>query len=530
MRVKIIHIDQNMTVREFVQKYYTQDNDIARQIGEIIDADERTYKYGANHCDLIMCALLGRYDNPIYMQYRHSVTPIIENVGARILANTSEQERAEYFMAAINNSTLQDSTLAQAKIRLLDEQEFVKFGDKINNFHYQAWEKIFVRHGYTLNQDMPAASPEFTIEDIFGEIPEEEIVQPEKPLFPEKTVIEQMIQQEIDNHNKAIILTGAPGTGKTFSARLFADRAVQAYPETEINFIEKVQFHASYDYTDFIEGLKPAVIGYDKNTPITAFVRIDGKFKEFCRRAAEFNQHYTGEECRNFYFIVDEINRADLSRVFGELMYALEQRGEKGRIQTQYQNLPVYRINAENGMAELIPDDIFRDGFYIPENVILISTMNDIDRSVESIDFALRRRFSWIEINVTEELLAQTFLSMPEITLTSAETDILVRRILRMNQVIANAQNLGLNKQYAIGPAYFKNYCDFSQDAAFFDRKLAPFLCEYVRGRKEDRIAEFIQKCKGEFTYNEYQNAVSSERLYPAQQEQFGKVDITDIF
>ena len=97
---------------------------------------------------------------------------------------------------------------------------------------------------------------------------------------------------------------------------------------------------------------------------------------------------------KKFVFIIDEINRGEISKIFGELFYSIEPayRRASGRVQTQYSNL--------------IPgDDIFKDGFYVPENVFIIGTMNDIDRSVESFDFAMRRRFAWREISAKESKL-----------------------------------------------------------------------------------------------------------------------------
>ena len=104
---------------------------------------------------------------------------------------------------------------------------------------------------------------------------------------------------------------------------------------------------------------------------------------------------------KRYFFIIDEINRADLSKVFGELMYGLERdkRGEKNWFKTQYQNLPTYDIDNKRYMKK----DILRRVLH-SRGIYIIGTMNDIDRSVESMDFALRRRFHWIEVKVEEEL------------------------------------------------------------------------------------------------------------------------------
>ena len=122
---------------------------------------------------------------------------------------------------------------------------------------------------------------------------------------------------------------------------------------------------------------------------------MDGSFKDFCRKVDMENSS------KNRYFIIDEINRADLSKVFGELMFCLEKnyRGPQNAIPTQYSNLPVYETKKNKGV-EPIGSDCFEDGFYIPDNIVIIGTMNDIDRSVDSFDYALRRRFKWINVTV----------------------------------------------------------------------------------------------------------------------------------
>ena len=201
-----------------------------------------------------------------------------------------------------------------------------------------------------------------------------------------------------------------------------------------------VQFHPSFDYSDFVEGIRPAKVqGDDK----MSFVRMDGVFKKFCRNVIE-----KGDKNKNYYFIIDEINRADLSKVFGELMYCLEEnyRGEENKIQTQYSNLDTYEM--EDGVA--IPlkkrkdkdkdkaKDVFEDGFYIPDNVIIIGTMNDIDRSVDTFDFALRRRFRWVNVDVDTTLLTSTFRSMNSKANTKKSDDEItefVQKIMNMNDV-----------------------------------------------------------------------------------------------
>lgn len=324
--------------------------------------------------------------------------------------------------------------------------------------------------------------------------------------------------------HKQVILTGAPGTGKTYSAKEYVKSKIQNGDQQKF-----VQFHPSYDYSDFVEGIRPIEVNGEMR-----FVKLDGHFKALCREAARAEN-----ENKDFYFIVDEINRADLSKVFGELMYGLEEeyRGEK--FKTQYNNLPSY-----NSMGEKIENDIFRDGFYIPNNVYIIGTMNDIDRSVESFDFALRRRFQWYEVkanDVMKDVIESKFIKYlqsqdnnqvdvasndnhVEATETQRNAiDFIVNQMKEMNKRISTeGARFGLNESYHIGPAYVAKddvmeeiyrydnagNIDGSRIIAVlsdkFENNIKPLLKEYVRGR--NGAVDFISNVKSALIT--YQNDV----------------------
>lgn len=330
---------------------------------------------------------------------------------------------------------------------------------------------------------------------------------------------EAKIKEIIENGATQIILTGAPGTGKTRLAKKIAEEFCQEQTKK----YELVQFHPSYDYTDFVEGIRPVEYKDQDGNEKVEFRKVDGIFKKFCRKVADLKDDPDGKNNeRKYFFIIDEINRADLSKVFGELMYCLEtdKRGSENRIQTQYANLHTY--NPEEG--DYYSEDIFEKGFYIPKNVIIIGTMNDIDRSVESMDFALRRRFVWREITVEEDetKLAKTIMEIlfpdetwDEESLKSKISLQVAKYILYINKQQIDKQR-GLNKHYYISQGQFSNIPgvekwkeellleENSTDECVkkyaeklikdvWNLRLESLLYEYVRG--EGNEEKFVNEC-----------------------------------
>ena len=240
-----------------------------------------------------------------------------------------------------------------------------------------------------------------------------------------------------------------------------------------------VQFHPSYDYTDFVEGLRPIK---DSNGNMV-FERKDGVFKEFCKNALQ-------NRSSKFVFIIDEINRGEISKIFGELFFSIDTgyRGEIGRVKTQYNNL----------ISNDETDDEFEDGFFVPENVYIIGTMNDIDRSVESMDFAMRRRFAWKEVEAKDT---------QEDILKSLDSNIKQKAIDGMNALNnAISEIESFNSSYHIGASYFlklKNYYNGGNiEEAFnslWENHLRGLLYEYLRGMpdaesKLEELKKFIVK------------------------------------
>lgn len=424
----------------------------------------------------------------------------------------------------------------------------------------------------------------------------------------DKAASEELVQQFSGYRNpyskkliesKNIIFRGAPGTGKTYLAKEIATDIVSngyfddytLLSNEQKQQIEFVQFHPSYDYSDFVEGLRPKV----NDDGSMGFELQDGIFKRFVERARKnlensqktkeiiekessaedaffdffssiefgtdlfttlngsnfyvtslddahinisipgnekvktlalnalelrqmlesghtfdkikdvtnfFDKQYATqgysydfalykairaknrkgsrrtvkqEELKKYVFIIDEINRGEISKIFGELFFAIDPgyRGHAGEVSTQYANLH--------------PNP--NDKFYIPENVYIIGTMNDIDRSVDSFDFAMRRRFRFIELRADERL---EMLSLLEDEALEAEA---IRRMTALNQEILRVDEL--NENYQIGASYFLKLNTLTFDQLWTDY-LQPLLREYVQGMyDEDGIMKKFAKAYG---------------------------------
>jgi 5-methylcytosine-specific restriction protein B len=307
--------------------------------------------------------------------------------------------------------------------------------------------------------------------------------------------------------SKNIIYYGAPGTGKTYTVQNAVKQKMLL--ENAKSFF--TQFHPSFGYEDFIEGLKPAI----KNGA-TELVLTDGIFKKFCKDAME-ELKMAREEKRepiNYYFLADEINRAELSSVFGELLLCIEESkrvdfDENGNILdgsmligTQYS----YLYQNEND-AVIVHNGEYKFG--VPSNLYFLGTMNDIDRSIDSFDLALRRRFIWERMDCNYDAI------LNDEKFKDANEEDLKRYITvceNLNDFIANT--LGLGKSYEIGHSYFMNIQipTKGQNAnkitpnnveMLFTKKLKPLIEEYLRGEysqadieKELDKAQMIFKLK----------------------------------
>lgn len=238
---------------------------------------------------------------------------------------------------------------------------------------------------------------------------------------------------------KNIILQGAPGVGKTFAAKRLA-YSMMGVKDAER--VMMVQFHQSYSYEDFIEGFRPNAQGFDLEK---------GTFYSFCMKAQDDSDN-------DYFFIIDEINRGNLSKIFGELFMLIEndKRGPRNTLQLLYSH-------------EL---------FYVPSNVYLIGMMNTADRSLAMLDYALRRRFAFFDLRPAFD--TESFVAYQE-GLASEKFDRLVACVVKLNEAIASDESLG--DGFCIGHSYF---CRMTPDdvtdeklSAIVDYELVPMLREY---------------------------------------------------
>jgi 5-methylcytosine-specific restriction endonuclease McrBC GTP-binding regulatory subunit McrB len=314
---------------------------------------------------------------------------------------------------------------------------------------------------------------------------------------------------------KNVIYYGAPGTGKTYNLLELVKNKVKAQLQDETDKEEKyykvVQFHPSYGYEDFIDGIKPSKI--DSNGNLN-FQLVNGEFKKMCIDAAE--ELKNADNPKNFYFIADEINRAELSRAFGELLLCLEEdkrlkynKEEKkwSGVKVKTQNSPLW--GSEHAVIEIENDKFFG----VPENLYFLGTMNDIDRSIDSFDLALRRRFVWVhkgcDYDVIYDDLVKKGASDEAINEYVSDAKSATGRCNRLNKYISETLNLG--SSYELGHSYFMNIKvhgeNISQNAYenLFDLELAPLLTEYLRSEITDakRLEDELKKMRNIFTQGE---------------------------
>lgn len=284
------------------------------------------------------------------------------------------------------------------------------------------------------------------LEALFEEPVEVDIVKEEvrpeysKAKFLDEVYIDESAYETLVNlirTKKNVILQGAPGVGKTYAANRLA---YSIMGEKDKDRVMMVQFHQSYSYEDFIEGFRPAAEG-------NGFEIKKGSFYKFCKRAAEDKEN-------EYFFIIDEINRGNLSKIFGELFMLIE------------------KDKRENSLQLLYSDE----KFYVPKNVYIIGMMNTADRSLAMLDYALRRRFAFYDLKPAFD--RQKFIDY-RMSLDSTKFNSLIECVKKLNEAIRDDASLG--EGFCIGHSYFCNLKEVSDSALknIVEYELLPLLNEY---------------------------------------------------
>ena len=280
------------------------------------------------------------------------------------------------------------------------------------------------------------------------------------------TMVDYLKKTVLTSRN--VILNGAIGTGKTLLAKELAEAITGDTDKLNHPHWKLMVFTPSTSYEDFVEGLRPV---RDAKGNICS-ERKDGPFKAFCKKALSDPE-------QNYVFIIDNINHCNLTEVFGELVYAIDPtlRGVEGNVRTRYQYLD--------------EEDEFIDGFYIPENVYIIGTMNEIDHSAVPMDYSMRRRFAF------KEVTAKSRIDMWDGNIDNWK-DAALSKMNAINAVIE--QIPGLNRAYHIGPAYFMKMQELHGNwSELWHSTLEGLVAEYLRGipDAQERLCEVVDAYVG---------------------------------
>ena len=291
---------------------------------------------------------------------------------------------------------------------------------------------------------------------------------------------------EMDN-----FATGGSAILKAFQNTMkIGDIVLSCYSNTEIDAIGIIS--GEYEYKEdggnypryrkvnwLIKGMRENILSINggRKMTLSTIYKMTVSPTEILKLVEKHSSKEQKNEKLPYIFIIDEINRGEISKIFGELFFSIDPgyRGEKGKVKTQYQNM-------------VSEGDVFADDFYVPDNVYIIGTMNDIDRSVESMDFAMRRRFTWIEISAESQ--KDMLNSLGEYAQEAKD------RMTALNKVIEETPELG--KAYEIGPAYFLKLKNCSYDFySLWKMNIEPLLREYLRGYRNGK--EIIENCKNAY-------------------------------
>lgn len=300
---------------------------------------------------------------------------------------------------------------------------------------------------------------------------------------------------------KNIILQGAPGTGKTYNTAAIAlsiigediskfsnhEDLMEKYEELK-GQIEFVTFHQSMDYEDFVEGIKPIL---DKNGNVTYEVK-PGIFKQICTNAKN-------EPKKNYVLIIDEINRGNVSKIFGELITLLENDKRITLDEKDKDKQHEIRVKLPYSSIEENTED-----FGVPSNLYIIGTMNTTDRSTGTIDYAVRRRFAFVTLKAQEEAIVNYYKDKK----SEEEIQSIIALFNDVKSFITNNNSSDMNiDDLMVGHSYFMANGE-DELKLKMEYEVIPLIKEYIKDvilNKDDNQDKYFSAWKGLGTYKEEQ-------------------------
>lgn len=382
-----------------------------------------------------------------------------KNISLALWQFANEMQEGDVIHAKVGTDTIVGRGIVEGGYYYSAQEPDFRHRRKVRWTHVGKWK---VPHEYiaskTLTDVTPYPSEVANCERIILDAENEPVVAGHPAAYTKADFLHEVFVSDeryeqmrgLLHYKKNVILQGAPGVGKTFVAKRLAYSLMGCKDDSRV---EMVQFHQSYSYEDFIMGYRPNANG--------GFDLTSGIFYNFCLKAK-------GDADHSHFFIIDEINRGNLSKIFGELLMLIENDYRGQEIKLAYNQMP----------------------FSVPANLYIIGMMNTADRSLAMIDYALRRRFSFVEI---EPGFDSEGFKRYQASLASGAFNRLIDAVKALNKKIGSDDSLG--NGFCIGHSHFCNQMECSsawlKSVVEFD--IAPMLREYWFDSKETSETEIAK-------------------------------------
>jgi 5-methylcytosine-specific restriction protein B len=430
--------------------------------------------------------------------------------------NATKEEAENYFKEVIKPlfSTIVSSKIASDKVELVEQSNYnakqilrkLAVLDHFSDFIYIYSDSVI----NTLYDEIIESAEDTNLgRNIELQIVMQDILNLEKDNPVQRVILSRFLwlysnsQGIADENTPNVILYGPPGTGKTYAVKNSLNFVCQGNRDR----YEFVQFHPSFTYEDFIEGIKPKGVTKDGNIK---FELVNGVFKRFCIKASKDPEN-------KYYFVVDEINRANLSSVFGETLLCLEkdyrhnpkENNTDNLIKTQYSTLIEEMISDDEKNIEKAYyfDKVNKNVYFgVPNNVFFIGMMNDVDKSIDAFDLALRRRFKWIRKDCDYDVIEQETKFNNKDVFSNISS--YIKSCKSLNNYISEELNLG--KSYEFGHSFFMKVSGLANRKEIkkkniedlFNLHLRPTLKEYLRAMfAESELDNKLNEALNKFTY-----------------------------